>query len=249
MGWSSLLNYRGTVSSTQSEAKELAEAGVPEGTAVLAEEQTAGRGRQGRRWHSPKGAGVWMSVVLRPEMELKDTPQLTLLAGVAVCQTIREHTGVQAAIKWPNDLLVGERKICGILVESALSQGQIRYIIAGIGIDVAAAEEDYPEELRRVATSLRIESGGRIFDRVALAENVLTELQKLYRLYAAEGFAPISRMWSGMSATLGRRVLVGAPETDRVSGIAVALDETGCLVVEDEAGSLHSVHSGEIAWI
>ncbi|KAI7248598.1 hypothetical protein KC345_g11843, partial [Hortaea werneckii] len=203
--WPGRIERMETVTSTQEEAKKLAEGGAPEGTAIMAEEQTGGRGRMGRKWHSPRGKGIWMSLVLRPNLPLSLTPQLTLLAGVAVCTAIREVTGVPAGIKWPNDLLAGGRKICGILLESSLREGGLHYCIAGIGIAVNLTKDDYPAELQGIGTSLLIEGGGIPVDRTRLAEAVLAELEYLYILYIEQGFRPIRELWESMSVTLGRQ--------------------------------------------
>ncbi|WNS44527.1 biotin--[acetyl-CoA-carboxylase] ligase [Paenibacillus sp. MMS20-IR301] len=247
--WPGRIQRLDTVSSTQEEAKRLAENGAPEGTAVMAEEQTGGRGRMGRKWHSPRGKGIWMSLVLRPELPLSLTPQLTLLAGVAVCTAIRTVTGVPAGIKWPNDLLAGGRKICGILLESSFREGGLHYCIAGIGIAVNLTEEDYPDELKTVGTSLLIEGGGIPVDRMRLAAAVLTELEYLYTLYIAHGFQPIKVLWESMSVTLGRQVSVNSSR-GRTEAVAVGLDEGGGLMLRSSStGEITSVLSGEIELI
>ncbi|CQR56842.1 biotin--[acetyl-CoA-carboxylase] ligase [Paenibacillus riograndensis] len=247
-GWLDRVQLLETVVSTQEEAKKLAESGAPQGTTVRAEEQTGGRGRMGRKWHSPRGKGIWMSVVLRPELPLSLTPQLTLLAGVAVCLAIREVTGVQAGIKWPNDLLAGGRKICGILLESSLREGRLHYAIAGIGIAANLTEEDYPPDLQGIGTSLLIEGGGIPVDRSALTAAVLTELEYLYLVYREQGFAPIRELWESMSVTLGRQVGFNTPQ-GRCEGTAVGLDDNGGLLLKDGTGSVVSVLSGEIEMI
>ncbi|ASA22894.1 biotin--[acetyl-CoA-carboxylase] ligase [Paenibacillus donghaensis] len=246
--WSGKVHLLESVLSTQEEAKQLAESGAPEGTAVIAEEQTGGRGRMGRKWHSPKGKGIWMSVVLRPQLPLLLTPQLTLLAGVAVCTAIRKVSGVEAGIKWPNDLLAGGRKICGILLESSLHEGELHYCIAGIGIAVNLDADDYPEELRGVGTSLLLERGGRPVDRSVLAGVVLAELEALYTLYLERGFAPVQLRWEAMSVTLGRQIATNSPEGRR-KGIAVGMDEQGFLLLQGPDGTVSSVCSGEIELI
>ncbi|MNB72279.1 Bifunctional ligase/repressor BirA [compost metagenome] len=246
-GWAAILRRVDTVVSTQEAAKELAEQGAPEGTAVMAEEQTGGRGRQGRRWHSPKGKGIWMSVVLRPSIPLQLTPQLTLLAGAAVCSAIRRETGVEAGIKWPNDLLVNGRKLCGILLESCVGPSGLQYTIAGIGISANLAEEDYPEELRKIGTSLLIESG-RETEREELARAVLKELETLYGVYLEQGLDPIAALWSEQSVTLGRRVMLRTPEGPQ-EGTAVRLEEDGGLVVLRTDGETETLYAGEIALI
>ena len=246
--WSGRIQRMDTVTSTQEEAKKLAESGAPEGSAIIAEEQTGGRGRMGRKWHSPRGKGIWMSLVLRPDLPLSLTPQLTLLAGVAVCTAIREVSGVPAGIKWPNDLLAGGRKICGILLESSLREGGLHYCIAGIGIAVNLTVDDYPDELQGVGTSLLIEGGGIPVDRTRLAEAVLEELEYLYNLYIEQGFQPIRERWESMSVTLGRQVCVNTPQ-GRTEATAVGLDDNGGLLLRSRAGGITSVLSGEIEMI
>lgn len=247
-GWGGHIHILSTVASTQEEAKRLAEEGAPEGTAVLAEEQTGGRGRQGKKWHSPFGKGVWMSVILRPEMPLMATPHLTLMAGVAVCRAIRRVSGVEAGIKWPNDLLAGNRKICGILVESSLRENKLAYCIAGIGISVNLTEEDYPDFLNGVGTSLLIERGGDPVDRSVIAGVVLSELESLYAFYLEHGFSAVARLWEALSVTIGRQVARETPQ-GRVEGIATGLDDNGGLLVMNRCGEIETVSSGEIQFI
>lgn len=246
-GWAGMLTRLDSVASTQEAAKALAEQDAPEGTAVMAEEQTAGRGRQGRKWHSPKGKGIWMSVVLRPSIPLQATPQLTILAGAAVCAAIRRMTGVETGIKWPNDLLVRGRKLCGILLESSVGPGGLQYTIAGIGISANLEAGDYPAELGEVATSLLIESGGPV-DRERLAMEVLAELQKRYGQFLEEGLPPIAALWEDMSVTLGRTIVYRTPEGPR-EGTAVGLAGDGGLLVREHGGNLIHLCTGEITLI
>ncbi|GIO30907.1 MULTISPECIES: biotin--[acetyl-CoA-carboxylase] ligase [Paenibacillus] len=230
--------------STQEEARELAEAGAPEGTLVVAEEQTGGKGRMGRKWFSPKGKGIWMSLVLKPAQPLHYMPQLTLLTGVAVCRAVRRVTGVMAGLKWPNDLLVDGRKICGILLESAAEDEYVRYCIAGIGISANLDAEDYPDELKPVATSLKIEAGEAI-DRVQLIAAVMEEFEALYDLYRQEGFAPIALLWEALSVTLGKQVTVYTA-AGPVTGHAKKLDHSGALTIVTEDGRELPVFSGDV---
>lgn len=189
-----------------------------------------------------------MSIVLRPDLPLSLTPQLTLLTGVAVCTAIREVTGVPAGIKWPNDLLAGGRKICGILLESSLREGGLHYAIAGIGISANLTPEDYPDDLQGVGTSLLIEGGGIPVDREQLTRAVLAELEYLYGLYLEQGFGPVKELWEDMSVTLGRQISLNASQ-GRSGGRAVGLDENGGLLLQDEAGNITSILSGEIEMI
>lgn len=234
-----------TTVSTQEEARSLAESGSPSGTLVLAEEQTGGRGRQGRKWYSPPGKGVWMSLLLRPEQQpLSFAPQLTLLTAVAVCRAIRRVSGVDAGIKWPNDILIGGRKVCGILVESVGEDELIRYCIVGIGMNVNLEGSELPTEVSSIATSLLIERGQRI-DRSMLIGEVVCEMEQLYELYRSEGFAPIRILWEALSVTLGRRITVKTSGGD-LTGTAMGLDSTGALVLLDEAGQNRIIFSGEV---
>ncbi|MEK5644041.1 biotin--[acetyl-CoA-carboxylase] ligase [Paenibacillus rhizosphaerae] len=240
----SRLKILGTTVSTQEEAKALAEEGAPEGTLVIAEEQTGGKGRMGRKWFSPYGKGIWMSLVLRPEQPLHYTPQLTLLTGVAVCRAVRKVTGVMAGLKWPNDLLVDGRKICGILLESAAEDEHVRYCIAGIGISANLDRDDYPEELTGIGTSLKIEAGEPI-DRMALIATVMEEFEMLYELYRKDGFQPVASLWEALSVTLGKRVSI---QTARgpIEGMADGLDASGALRVRTDAGEQIPVFSGDV---
>nr|WP_247681631.1 biotin--[acetyl-CoA-carboxylase] ligase [Paenibacillus sp. Marseille-P2973] len=238
------LNLMEVTSSTQEAARLLAEEGAPEGTLVIAEEQTGGRGRQGKRWYSPARKGIWMSLLLRPQRPLSFAPQLTLLTAVAVCRAIRKVTGVDAGIKWPNDLLVQGKKICGILIESVGEDERIKYCIAGIGIDVNVELEELPLELHKVATSLKIESG-QTQSRATLISAVMNELEQLYNLYEEEGFAPIGHLWEALSVTLGKRVTVKTPRGE-TEGTAEALDESGALVLLDDTGNHITIFSGDV---
>lgn len=232
--------------STQGDVQKLAEEGVDEGAIVFAEEQTGGRGRFGRKWFSPSGKGIWMSVLLRPELAIQHTPQLTLLTGVAVCRAIRACTGAQAGIKWPNDLLIDGRKMCGILLESTVEDHEVRYCVAGIGVDANFDKHDYPEDLQHIATSLKIETGHPV-DRTALAAAILTELEHLYFLYQKEGFSVIASLWEALSVSLHRKVTITNPH-GVIEGTTVGLDPSGALVVEKQDGQRELIVSGEVSW-
>lgn len=230
--------------STQEDARELAEAGAPEGTLVISEEQTGGRGRMGRKFHSPRGKGIWMSLILRPKQPLHLTQQLTLLTGVAVCRAIGKSAGVQTQIKWPNDILYQGKKVCGILLESTAEDGRIRYCVAGIGISVNLKETDFPEELRSVATSVRM-AGGNVVNRTELIQTIMQEMEVLYELYNEQGFEPIASAWEALSGTVGREVRVQSGQGD-FTGTATGLNKDGALMVRSDAGETVPVYSGEI---
>ncbi|MNP18249.1 Bifunctional ligase/repressor BirA [compost metagenome] len=233
-----------TTVSTQEEARIRAEKGAAEGTLILAEEQTGGKGRLGRKWFSPYGKGIWMSLLLRPQQPLKFTSQLTLLTGVAVCRAIRSTTGIEAGIKWPNDILMNNRKICGILLESAVEDEVVRYCIVGIGISVNLDDQDYPSELKEIATSIKMECGKAV-DRTVLIAAVMDEFESLYKLYQHEGFQPIATLWEALSVTIQQEVIVSTYQ-GQLEGVAVGLDSSGALLVDMGQGKVMSVISGDV---
>lgn len=232
------------VDSTMTKAQELVASGSPEGTLVLAEQQNAGKGRMGRKWHSPPGKGIWMSLILKPRIPLHFTPQLTLLTAVALCRAIRRTVHVEVGIKWPNDLLIQGRKISGILLESGAEDERIQYIVAGVGISVNLVAEDYPEELKKIATSLAIEAG-HLVDREALLTNFLQDFEELYDLFHEQGFAPIRILWEANSVSLHKLITVTTPN-GRLTGTAESIDDMGALCVRTETGELIKVYSGDV---
>lgn len=232
------------VDSTQNVAHRLVREGSPEGTLVLAERQTSGRGRLGRQWHSPKGKGIYMSLVVKPAIPIHLMPHLTLLSAVALCRAIRVRIpGLSPGIKWPNDLLIGGKKISGILMESSAENEALQYIVAGVGISCNLLPEDYPEELKDRATSLLIESGAKV-DRAGLIAELLYQLEELYTLYMEQGFAPIRTLWEASSATIGREVRMIA-HGGTYEGTAVGLDDWGGLVIRQADGSLRTVYTAD----
>lgn len=219
--------------STNDRAKELADEGASHGEVVIAEAQTAGRGRRGRAWSSPAGKNLYLSVVLRPALPPQRAPELTLVASVAACDACRQ-AGVEAGIKWPNDVLAGGRKLAGILTELSAEPDQVHWVVLGIGVNLNARAEDFPEELRRIATSLSIERGQPV-PRALFAAALLSSLEQWLDLHAAEGFAPIRAAWRERSVTLGHEVEVdgdGGP----ISGIAEDIDASGALLVRGASG-------------
>ncbi|HEX8907929.1 MAG TPA: biotin--[acetyl-CoA-carboxylase] ligase [Anaeromyxobacteraceae bacterium] len=236
------LHWYEEVGSTNDVAKELAEEGALHGEVVVAERQTAGRGRRGRSWSSPPRRNLYLSVILRPELPPARAPEVTLLASVAVCQAVRQ-AGVAAAIKWPNDVLVSGRKLAGVLTEMAAEVERVQWLVVGIGVNVNADRDDFPEELRELATSLRLERGQPV-PRVLFAAALLTALEEWLDRHADEGFAPVRAAWREMSDTLGREVRVRSGGADLV-GVAEDVDESGALLVRTAQG-LERVVSGDV---
>ena len=234
------------VSSTNDVAASLAEGGAAEGLVVAANAQSAGRGRQGRVWASPPGAGLYVSVVLRPDQHV--VPMLTIAAGVAVAQGIQAATGLSSQLKWPNDVYVGPRKVAGVLAEASANAGggpAIRYVVLGFGINVMPAA--YPPDIAPLATCLERELG-RAVDRGLLLAECLSALARRYTELIHGRLAEVIEAWRGRATTtLGRKVrweATGVP----VEGIAESIDETGALVVRTRSGTIR-VTSGEVVWM
>lgn len=233
-----------TVNSTQLLAHEAASKGAAEGTLVIAEQQLGGKGRLGRPWHSPKGTGIWMSLILRPQMPLPKAPQITLLTAVAMAETIREELQLPVKIKWPNDLFLHGKKVCGILTELNAESDRINYLVIGIGINVNTVESDFPAELSHVATSLRIETG-RPIRRAGFIQAFCRCFEQKYRVYLSEGFEPVRKEWEAHSYSLGRNVTVRTIHSS-LEGKAIGLDPEGVLIVEDSDGNQHKVYSADV---
>jgi BirA family transcriptional regulator, biotin operon repressor / biotin---[acetyl-CoA-carboxylase] ligase len=238
------IHYKDTVESTQKIAHRLASDGVPEGTVVIAEEQLSGKGRMSRKWHSPKFTGVWMSLILRPNIPLTKAPQLTLLTAVAIVQAIEEITQLKPEIKWPNDILIKGKKITGILTELQAEADRIHSIIIGIGINVNQQIEDFPVELRETASSLSIETGETI-SRAGLIKSVFKHFEKLYLLYLKQGFFPIKLLWESYAISIGK-VLKARTLTHVIEGKALGITDEGVLKIEDQEGTIHQVYSADI---
>ncbi len=232
------------VTSTQKIAHKLAYEGAKEGTLVVAEQQTAGRGRMDRKWFSPKGTGIWMSLILRPPIPPQKAPQLTLLTAVAIAQAIQEVTGIVPDIKWPNDILVNGKKCVGILTELQADPDRIHSVIIGIGMNVNQELEQFPEDIRTIATSLSIEKGEKI-KRAELIQEVLLKIETLYRQYLQHGFLPIKLLWEGYAVSIGKKITARTLNRT-IQGVALGITEEGVLMLEDDDGVVHYIHSADI---
>jgi BirA family biotin operon repressor/biotin-[acetyl-CoA-carboxylase] ligase len=226
--------------STNDLAMSLAEIQVPEGTVIVAEEQTAGRGRLGRPWVSPRG-GVWLSVILRPRLALARGPLVGLAAAVAVARAIRITTGALARLKWPNDVLVNGRKVAGILVEAGPGG---EWLVVGIGVNANVPRDALPEEPDRPATSLMEEVGAPV-DRGVLVRTLFREFERLYDDLQADRTLAVLRRWREMADTLGRPVRVEMAR-GALEGIAADIGEDGSLLVRLRDGSLQRVVAGDV---
>lgn len=232
------------VDSTNDEAAALAARGALDGTVVIADAQERGRGRMGRSWTSPPGMGVYLSVILRPAIQPHAAPCLTLLGAVAVAEAIEEVTALATGVKWPNDLIVRGRKVGGILGEVAAEVSHLHYVVLGIGINVNQAEASFEGELRHTATSLRIETG-RLVDRTAMIRSLCERLDRWYDCILSEGPAPIIERLRQRCLTLGQRVVARSGD-QQLCGLAVDLDDSGALLIQDADQRLHRLFAGDV---
>jgi BirA family biotin operon repressor/biotin-[acetyl-CoA-carboxylase] ligase len=232
------------VTSTQDEARKLAEKAAREGTLVFAEMQTCGRGRQQRLWVSPRGTGIYLSLILRPEAKPHHMAQMPIVTGLSVRDAIAESIGITLQTKWPNDILFEKKKVAGILTEIKAEPGRIHYLLVGIGINVNIAQASFPKSLQSTATSLS-EAVGRTVSRRKLTQSLLVHLEKAYGVFKNQGFEPFRRRWRNWDQTLGALVTIETLNGSTITGHARDLDENGALIIEDGQGDIHCVEAGD----
>ena len=230
--------------STNTIAMHLGEAGEPHGAIVLAEDQTAGRGRAGRTWHTEKSAGICCSVLVRPPIPPAHAPLLTIVAGLAVRDAVAEELTATPDIRWPNDLLVRGRKFGGILTEMHAEPDRLHYAVIGIGINVN--QQRLPAEIQDIATSLRIESG-KPHSRLEIVVRLLRHLDRYYNLYLADGYAPILRRFAEVSSYFrGKRVRITTAH-ESFTGVTAGLEASGVLrVTRDDGHGTEAILSGDV---
>jgi len=230
------------VASTNTLAMEMAANGTPEGTVVIAETQTKGKGRLGRKWISPKG-NLYFSVVLRPNVPMHKAPLITLMGAVAVASAIRTQCGLAAGIKWPNDILISGKKVSGLLTEMSAEQDRIRHIVLGIGVDVNMEMGELPPEVRSLTTTLAAEAGAKI-NRIALLQQLLRDLESWYQKFLKND-ADILEEWKKLNVTVGNRVTVSGMGESLV-GLAQGVDNEGRLIVRLDDGTIRTVAAGDV---
>lgn len=236
--------YFDQIDSTNIKAKELAEQGYPSGTLVVADKQVAGRGRRGRNWDSPSGTGIFMTLMLKPEINPNNASMLTLVAALAVAKAIKDVTGLDARIKWPNDIVINGKKICGILTEMSAQFDYINHIVIGIGINVH--NEAFPEEISAVAGSILLESGGRRFRRAEIIEKTLEHFEEYYEIYLqTEDLSALTADYNALLVNMNKQVKVLDPK-DEFEGKAMGITAKGELIV-DTWESRKLVSSGEVS--
>lgn len=229
--------------STNSVALRMAAEGAAHGTVVVAEEQTAGRGRFGRNWYSEKTNGIYVSVILRPSLAPASAPILTLMAGVAAHRALASITGLPLDIRWPNDLLVNGKKVCGILTEMSAEVDQLHYVVIGTGINVN--HRALPAALEGIATSLRIE-GRKVYSRAQILVALLKELERAYQILLKGGTPAIARAWASVSSfSEGKKIRV-VSNSGGYAAVTAGVEPMGALRVRREDGSVESLVSGEI---
>ena len=236
--------YYQEIDSTNSQAKALASKGYPEGTLVVADMQTAGRGRRGRSWYSPGSQGIYMSIILRPVLPLKEISRISLLVAVAVAETLAEELNLPACIKWPNDILIDNKKIAGILSEVVTDMDGIEYIVVGIGLNINNQPQDFPSDFRTPATSAMAEDRCLV-SRVKVLQGLLARLESHYLDLLAGRFAGTLEKGKSLSVVIGQEL-----KLDTINGVlqgqAVDIDDHGFLLLRDQSGIIHTIMSGEI---
>ena len=241
------LYYLPVTGSTNTDAKRYAEAGAPHGTTVVADMQTAGKGRRGRIWQSPEGSSIYMTIMLKPDFPPDKASMLTLVMALSVAEAIEESAGLSGGIKWPNDIVVNRKKVCGILTELNTESDHIQYVVIGVGINVNnASPEEFPEEIRQTATSLKIESGTQI-SRVVLSERVLSHFEKNYDIFVRTlNLTFLKEAYEKRLLNLNAEVKVLDPKGE-YEGFARGINENGELLIEKEEGEIVPVYAGEVS--
>ncbi len=235
-----------SIDSTNNYGKKICGKEFVEGTIIIAEEQTTGRGRLGRNWISPKGEGIWMSILLKPNLKPEQASQLTILAAYAAAKSIRDMLELDALIKWPNDIVIDGRKACGILTEMGAEIDRINYLIVGIGINVNIEEKSFYANSLNTATSLRIEKGEAI-DRKALLAKVIENFESLYMAFIeSKNIEDLLYKYKKISVTLGKEIKFSFNKEDFI-GTAVDIDSLGRLLIKLKNGEIIELSSGEVS--
>jgi BirA family biotin operon repressor/biotin-[acetyl-CoA-carboxylase] ligase len=237
------LYYYSETGSTNDEAFSLGIAGVSEGTVVIADSQNKGKGRMQRVWHSPAGSNIYTSVILRPRIELSKASQIPIAAGVAVAETLETYCPGKIKLKWPNDVLIGGKKVCGILAQMKMSSDAIDFVVLGIGINVNLSRKQFPQDIQEIATSLAVETGREI-SRPELIISLYENLAKCYNQLLQKGFGPIKEKWLELSPMIGQRVQVIFKD-ETIEGKATGLDDDGSLILTTEGNKEIKIFAGD----
>lgn len=239
------IDHHDITASTNDLAKDLAAQGADEGTLVVAEEQSAGRGRKGRSWLAPKGQGILMSLILRPHMSPSEASRITLMTAVALAETLIETTNLPVLIKWPNDILIHGKKLAGILTEMSMEMDQVDYVVVGLGLNVNTPARDFPSEIKDIASSLAAETG-KTWSRSDVMRRFLVWFEDYYARVTGQGFTDVMRRWKELSDIIGRSVTVAMVGEQKINGRVRDVDDDGILILEDDEGEVHRVMSGDV---
>lgn len=237
------LYYYPEIGSTNDEAFRLGLSGAPEGTAVIADSQTKGKGRLQRYWHSPPGSNIYTSIILRPAFEPDQAPQISIAAGVAVAEMLSKYCPGQVQLKWPNDVLLKRKKLCGILAQIKISANRIDFVVLGIGINVNIGSDQLPPDIRSIATSLAIETG-RAIDRMELIIGLYENITKWYKRLTQRGFSTIKEKWLNLAPMISQNVQVMFHD-EVVSGKALGLGDDGSLIILTANNESVTVSAGD----
>ncbi|MGI8315337.1 biotin--[acetyl-CoA-carboxylase] ligase [Halobacillus mangrovi] len=234
------------VESTQEVVHQMAKQSKPHGTVVIADEQVKGKGRMARNWDSPKGKGIWMSILLRPDLPPFQAPQLTLLAATALAKMIDTRGGITPQIKWPNDILINHKKVSGILTEMQAEQDKIQYVVLGMGINVNQDIDDIPFDLHHKASSLKIESG-QDWNIHETVQQILRLFESTYDQYVDLGFKEVKRQWEHYGYRIGEEVTISTMKRTWQATL-VGIEPDGALRAKDKDGNEEKLYSAEIHW-
>lgn len=234
----------GETDSTNLQACRLGDEGAPDGLVVIADHQSAGKGRMGRRWESPAEVNLYVSVLLRPSILPFEAPKLTFLSAVAVCRAIAECCGLEANVKWPNDILLNGKKVAGLLNEMSSETDRVHYVVLGVGVNLNMRNEQFPGELRYPATSLLMESGETV-SRLEFTRALLREIDALYQIFLAQGSTPILNQWAALCDLTGKEIRVDCNNLE-IIGVMVGLGDDGALLVRTASGKVESVYAGDV---
>ncbi|MEJ8765151.1 MULTISPECIES: biotin--[acetyl-CoA-carboxylase] ligase [Oceanobacillus] len=238
--------HKSSAASTQQLIHQAAADGAKHGTVAILDEQTAGRGRMNREWHSAGNKGMWLSILLRPKILPQEAPQLTLLTATVLADVLKDYTGVEPMIKWPNDLLINKKKTAGILTEMQAEQDQIQYIVVGIGLNINHTSDDIPGMLASKATSLYLETG-KHWSIQELIQQFLQKFEAAFDAYLAHGFSDVKKKWESYGFKIGEKIKIKNLKEEK-KAIFHGIAEDGALLVLHDNGKEEKIYSGEIQW-
>ncbi|WP_042223611.1 biotin--[acetyl-CoA-carboxylase] ligase [Oceanobacillus manasiensis] len=238
--------HKPIVTSTQHVAHQAARENTPHGTVVIADEQSNGRGRMDRVWHSEKGKGIWMSIILRPELPPYIAPQLTLMTATAIAEVLDQHDTLKPKIKWPNDILIQNKKVAGILTEMQAEQDRIQYVVVGIGLNVNQENTEIPDSIHYKATSLKMETE-KEWPIVELVQQILEALEKEYNAFLENGFPSVKTKWENYGFRIGEKISLHSGNKQK-NAIFTGIAEDGALLIEPTKGKTEKIYSAEIDW-